>query len=223
MFNICTTMKIIIPAYIYPEPASEWDTILKSDSSIVSDVIFNPNSGPSNQIVADYVEIVSRLKKKNIGTMGYVATTYGKKPMAETLDEVKKYFEWYSVDGIFFDEAASGEENLPYYKELYQEVKGKVVLNHGVVPHEGYMQVSDVMVIFESGRDKHITEIFPAWLKKYPKNKIYQIIHSCKSTQMKAALTKCNSTSGYTYITDGSYSVLPTYWKSLMANVKILV
>ena len=215
-------MKIIIPAYIYPEIGSQWDIILNSSSSIVSDVIFNPDSGPSGQIISDYVEIVSRLKKKNIGTLGYVATTYGKKPISETLHEIEKYFEWYSVDGIFFDETASDEENLPYYKELYKEVKGKVILNHGIVPYEGYMDASDVMVIFESGYQKHVTEKFPLWLKKYPKNKKYQIIHSCKSTQMQSALIKCNYTSGYTYITDGSYSVLPTYYKNLMKQVSII-
>ena len=211
-------MKVIVPAYFYPGPI--WDTLLQSNEEVVSDVIINPDSGPGDQINDDYTKVVRQCKKRGIGVLGYVATSYGKKRIQGAIQEIDKFFRWYAVDGIFLDEAASQPEDVTYYLTLYSSIQGKVVLNHGTVPDESYTSAGDVLVIFESDFQTHRAQEFPLWVKKSPRNKKCQIVTACGAKQMKNALRKSAVNSGYVYITDdvepNPYDVLPSYWETLL-------
>ena len=211
-------MKVIVPAYFYPGPI--WDTLLQSNAEVVSDVIINPDSGPGDQINEDYAEVVRQCKKRGLGVLGYVATSYGKKRIEGAFQEIDQFFKWYAVDGIFLDEVAAQAEDVTYYLTLYNSIQGKVVLNHGTVPDESYTAAGDVLVIFESGFQAHGAQEFPLWVKKSPRNRKCQIVTACGAKQMMKALRKSAANSGYVYVTDdvepNPYDVLPSYWGALL-------
>jgi hypothetical protein len=79
----------------------------------------NPSNGPGSAPWwpnADYVREIPKLNAyPNVTTLGYIGTTYGKKPIAEVFEDISKYSTWsgdaqhagLGVDGIFFDETVN--------------------------------------------------------------------------------------------------------------------
>lgn len=210
-------MKIIVPAYFYPGPI--WDTLLASDLSVISDVIINPNSGPGGAVDLEYAKLCVRLRKKGVGILGYVSTQWARRSWADVMADVAEYRHLYGIQNIFLDEAATSQFHLNFYRELYEKIQGKVVLNHGTIPDERYFAVGDVLVIFESDRAKHAAETFPSWLKNH-QAKTCQIVTGCGAREMKKVLAKVSRDSAYGYITDdvesNPYDALPSYWKVLV-------
>ena len=215
-------MKLIIPAYFYPGPI--WDQLWQAPAGVIAQVIINPNSGPGSALNPDYVRVVRQCKKKGIGILGYVATTYGKKTLAAVMSEVNHYYDWYAPTGIFFDEVASAPELIDYYRTLYDVIPGLVVLNPGCVPDESYFEAGDIVVIFESKR-KHAAAAaeFPEWLKprlKRHRSKTCQIALECTAREMPATLKRIAKLSEYAYVTDdlepNPYDKLPSYWTKLV-------
>ena len=60
-----------------------------------------------------------------------------------------KYYNWYKVDGIFFDEAEYRDcTDDAYYQNLYNHVKnkgGQVVLNPGTQTKECYADSANIL------------------------------------------------------------------------------
>jgi hypothetical protein len=82
-------------------------------------VIVNPNNGPGSAPWwpnADYVREIMKLNAyPNVKTVGYIGTTYGKKPIEAVYADIERYSKWSSdarfpglgVSGIFFDETTN--------------------------------------------------------------------------------------------------------------------
>ena len=68
-----------------------------------------------------------------------------------SLADAERYREWYGVDGIFLDEVAHDDAQLPYYAALSRALRGdgELVLNPGTVPARGYFELADVVVTYE--------------------------------------------------------------------------
>lgn len=209
-------MKILCPSYFYPGPI--WDTLIKSNSEVSA--IINPNSGVGDSFNEDYFKLCVGLRKARVGISGYISTKYGKRLLAEVEEEIIRYAAWYGVNDIFVDEASSELLLIRYYTRLYERIRGIAILNHGTIPDEAYLQCGDILVIFESTYAKHALVKFPQWLKRHPKNRFCQIVHSCPDwPRAKRALAKASETSEFVYVTDDTevpddnpYDVLPTYW-----------
>jgi hypothetical protein len=100
-------------------------------------IIVNPNNGPGTPPWwpnADYVREIPKLNAlPNVQTLGYVATTYCKRPISEVFDDIASYASWSSnvefpslrVDGIFFDETPNvySDEAKTYLNDITKRVK----------------------------------------------------------------------------------------------------
>ena len=99
----------MVPLYVWPYPASTyWDDVLQA-SSVVGSVVLNPNSGAGDGPVEGFQEAVEKCRAARILVVGYVRSHYGRRSLAEIIDEFSKYVDWYSVDGFFIDEVTCGE------------------------------------------------------------------------------------------------------------------
>ena len=103
-------------------------------------VIINPNSGPGEETDSNYARQLKENMKAGIKNIAYIRTNYQKRPLAEVLADVDKYYKLYGKDnlsGFFFDEVGVDDANQPaYMKAVYEYVKGKgkeniVVANPG--------------------------------------------------------------------------------------------
>jgi hypothetical protein len=202
----------LIPAYLPPGAVAD----LVRSSKRPRMVIINPNNGPGLQEHASYRRAVREVRAAGTRVLGYVATGYGTRPLADALVEVDRYRSWYGVDGIFLDEAASGAAELPYYRALARHVRegaGKtVVLNPGVVPARGYFDVADVVVTFEGTPAGYASAVraMPDWLRDLRPDRVAHLVYGATRVQALAAVR--GAAAGYVYATSG---VMPNPWRTL--------
>ena len=97
----------------------------------------NPNSGPGSAPWwpnDDYIREIPRLNAYlNVRTVGYVGTTYGRKPLEEVYADIAQYAKWSSddncpglgVSGIFFDETLGlySDDDFVYQESVTRRTK----------------------------------------------------------------------------------------------------
>ncbi|KAI9313338.1 Spherulation-specific family 4-domain-containing protein [Obelidium mucronatum] len=131
-----------IPAYFYP--GEIWNRSLQQPSN-VEYMVMNPNSGPGDAPNPHYIQQIKEAQSAGIKILGYVHTSYGKRSPTLVRKEISLFMEWYKVDGIFLDEVPSSRLDLPYFQSLAVYIRSLpgplIVINPGVYPDEGYMQV----------------------------------------------------------------------------------
>ena len=219
-----TAQGIAVPAYFYPDcsvnPACLFDQ-LAAGAPAVALAVVNPASGPGKKRDSNYVAEVKRLQSRGITVIGYVATGYGRKKPASAKGEVDKYYTWYGVDGVFFDEAANTCNKVSYYQGLSAHVKSKAgkavtVLNPGTTTPECYAAASDVLVNFEDDY-AHYLEWQPAgWETGYPRSKFWHLVIGATEAQLPNAMSLSKARhAGLVYVTPDN---LPNPWDSLPAG-----
>jgi hypothetical protein len=209
-----TCRAALIPAYVPPRELAA----LAQGPARPRMVVVNPDSGPGAQEGRDYGEAVRTLQASGIRVLGYVPTTYGGRPRAAVLADIRRYLEWYRVDGIFFDETSSDAALLPYYRDLSRQARGDagrvVVLNPGVPPAPGYFDVADVVVTFEGTYDGYADAMSatPQWLRELGPDRVAHLVHG--ATRAEALDAVAGAAAGYVYVTSGA---MPNPWRSLPA------
>lgn len=219
--NVVVGQKIAIPSYFYP--GALW-TRLENSVPVPRVALINPNSGPGASQDANYAAEVVRARAKGIRVLGYVYTSYGARASATVQADVNKYYTWYGVDGIFFDEASTNCAITPYYQTLYNFVKAKgglarVFINPGTNSPECYINVADVIVNFESSYSAYISWQPSSWVFKYPANRFWQLVYATPSANLSNAIALSkNRNAGFIYVTpdvmSNPWDTLPpsTYW-----------
>jgi len=162
---------IATPAYWLPCDTGynncDWDR-LDGSSPTAGLAVMNPASGPGPSLNPDYVAQRARSASANVTVIGYVATARGNRSIADVQTEIAAYFNWYTVDGIFVDEASDDCANADYYGLLAAFVRsfrrgggssddddpsgdGKpvIVLNPGGNTQQCYLNATDIIVGFE--------------------------------------------------------------------------
>jgi hypothetical protein len=113
-----------VPSYYYPCFTS--GCVWQRTAGKAKLVIINPASGPGTGADSNYVTLSSNLRAAGTIVLGYVATIYTAKTAAAVQAEVDKFFTWYNVSGIFFDEASTNCTTVSYYQQLVGYTKSKV-------------------------------------------------------------------------------------------------
>ena len=209
-----TCRAALIPAYVRPDELAA----LVHAPARPRMVILNPDSGPGARRDDEYAAAARELRAAGVRVLGYVPTGYGWRPLDDALADVGRYMTWYGVDGIFFDEAASGAEQLGHYGALARGARRDgarlVVLNPGVPPAAGYFHVADVVVTFEgdyAAYDAAMAQT-PRWLDREPPGHVAHLIYG--ATRAQALGTLDRGAAGYVYATSGA---LPNPWRTLPA------
>ncbi|KAK5654224.1 hypothetical protein OQA88_7399 [Cercophora sp. LCS_1] len=164
---------LILPIYIYPTTGpQDWAAVTQAAAShpqLPFYIIVNNNGGapytqnpPPN--IIDWADPLGSLTAKpNVRTIGYIATTFGNRPISEVKAGIDQYLLWstqqgwsgntnnISIAGIFFDEIDTSPSKLAYNTEIATYAKtqfaarsGPVVLNPGVHVQAGSESLWDV-------------------------------------------------------------------------------
>ena len=115
------------------------------------------------------VAMCCALRHPNVTTLGYVHSSYGKRPLAEYQKEITAYASCWGTGGIFVDEASSAAAQIPYYADVAKAIRSSspgasVWLNPGTGTDQGYLSVADVLVQFESPDKEFSTFRPPSYL-----------------------------------------------------------
>ena len=164
-------LHILLPLYSYPQNGA-WKPIwnqVAAHPTVEFQLIINPDSGPGSSQYPEpaYITALTRLNKlPNVKLLGYIATGWASRPVAETLREIDKYAGWasyrasnISISGIFFDEAtdSTNAAQMQYMRDVsahaYATITSRkplVVFNPGTVVDKRYFAMADTIVQFEN-------------------------------------------------------------------------
>ena len=230
-------IDILVPAYANPccdGGPSMWrhliETARQQDRGFDLHVIFNPASGPGTQIDPSYRDaagngVVTDLRKAGTKVYGYVRTTFGNRPIAETKRDIDAYCTGHYaglVDGIFFDEMSADLADVGMYRELHDYVKS-ISADHRTIGNPGmpyinnpsgqtkykasdFVDAVDVLMTFESSeneyRNKYVTF---KHLQNLSPQKIAHVVHSTGSWNSDLIALAAKRGAGFVYFTDDIY------------------
>jgi hypothetical protein len=210
----------LVPAYFYP--GSDWNQAIASKPPPGVMIVDITSSGAGIAPNRIYQVTLKHARAAGITLAGYVNTDYGHRPVAAVEADVRHYRSWYGVTSIFLDEVASGRSGLPYYRQLAGYIHGanpgsKVVLNPGTYPDEGYLNVGDIVMVYENTYANYVRLRVPGWVHNFPASKFAYTVYGAGQDQVAHAITLALSRhAGYVYVTNGSgtnpYGSLPSYW-----------
>jgi len=217
--------RIAVPSYFYPCGGADpnWSAVINS-APTVGIAIINPSSGPGLHEDPNYSLQVKQLQKHGIKVLGYVHTSYATRPQDIVMNEMDKYKEWYSVDGIFLDEIPTDPSFIFYFLNLRRHAgSSMVVINPGTQTCEQYAKVADVVCNYEDNAGRYLSSGYrdQEWVKRYPALKFWHIVHSVSNTkELKKVLKNSKKrNAGWLFVTSevmpNPYGKMPceSFWK----------
>ena len=223
--QVVGAMKILAPLYIYPSPATSWNTVI-ADAPAVQYIVANAGSpsGPGTTVDANYASVISSALGAGITVLGYVDTNYGAVPASTVSTQIALWNSLYGVTSIFFDRASALASEVGYYSQACGYVTGKKVLNHGAVPVQAYADIADVLVLFENATSAWSSFVPPSWIGLYPPSKFCALVYNVSTSgAMDTVVTQAQGYGiGVVYVTDeadDNFSALPSYLSSEVTEV----
>ncbi len=237
--------SIIIPAYHYPDGASDpyWSEVQYLGGNKIPFVVINPASGPGQSVDGNYSTLMENNVKSGIDNIVYIKTVYGTRPLEEVKAEIQKYFDFYgknNIHGFFFDEVGtqSNQQTL-YMAELYNHVKALsadnlVIANPGAYITDSIAPYADIFVTSEVSADTYINNYQTprSAFENDPANAkhIYHIVHSASPEQYNQLVELSRTrNAGWLFVTsdqqqadNNPYDELPTDFSSLANNINSL-
>jgi predicted MPP superfamily phosphohydrolase len=212
------SIRLSIPGYF--SPGLLWDQAI-SDAPATAIMVMNPNSGPGLSFDQSYADTVTQAQAEGVKVLGYVYTQYSARDITQVKAEIDNYISWYDVDGIFLDEVSQDAADIAYYEDVADYIRSKtgsfIMINPGTVPHEQYMGVADVVVVFENLYSSYMGATFPGWMDNYPAHRFDHMVYDTPETGFQNAWQLAlNRNVGYVYFTDdvvpNPWNTLPSYW-----------
>jgi hypothetical protein len=212
-----TAQRLAIPAYFPPGPI--WGQMQRA-APTVGIAVVNPASGPGAAANPAYVTAIAASREAGIRVCGYVDTDRTGRDLAAVQAEIARYCAWYPIGGIFLDQASTTTDALPYYAALHRFIQTKmddacVILNPGTTTDERYMNVADILVMFEDTYRVYRTAYRGAgWEQNYPPERFWHLVHTTRTVrQLRHAVALSRKRhAGYVYVTPGA---LPNPWDRL--------
>lgn len=82
--------------------------------------VINPAGGPGASYNLNFSSEVKNMQATNVTVLGYVATTWGTRNIASVEADMKTYYGWYHVNGIYLDQMPNWEYDGPQGQWYYQ-------------------------------------------------------------------------------------------------------
>lgn len=223
--------SVAVPAYFDP-PNADW-TELEHDDPPVHLIVINPDSGPGPARQGSYSSAIRAAQAAGITVIGYVDTSFARRPLSAVEAQVDEYHSWYGVNGIFFDDASTACSREPYYAALDSYVKAEggtqtTILNPGTATNRCYASAADILVTFEGSYSQYVHSYSaPAWAAQYPPSRFWQIVYAAPTVVAldRAVALGRQRRAGYIYVTrerlSNPYAALPgsRYWSEELADV----
>src|SRR2546425_2121198 len=223
-FAATSSSGIVIPLYTYPTDGS-WAATFQARSAhpnVPIITVINPSNGPGGSSDLNYVQGVKNFQAVGIIVLGYVATGYASQLISSLESQISSYKNWYSVNGIMFDEMSSVPGNEGYYSTLNTYVKSlgmtMTMGNPGTSVPSSYIGTLDSLFIFEQNGLPTLSYL--SSYSGHPKSNFAYIGYTVSS--LNTAFEVASSQyAGWFYITDAGlpnpYNVLPSYFMNEVA------
>ena len=221
-------LEALVPAYFNPVSNPEaWNSLTNAAPKIPLSAIMNPDSGPGNAQDVNYLTVTTSLRNAGGHILGYVATSYGTRPITDVINDVNRYIAWYPIDGIFLDEMTNDADSshYTYYQSIYNQIKAinynyRVIGNPGTNTQEAYLTTptADALVVFENTARSYNKFQPAAWTLNYDRRYFAHLVYNLNNNeQIKTYLNQAvNNNAGLVYLTNDTTSnpwdTLTSYW-----------
>lgn len=227
-------LTLLVPAYFYPSGRGhgDWRRLIEAASKAPVVAIANPDSGPGLKADSLYVETLKRAADGGVTIIGYVTTSYAKRPAPDVIAELRRWVEMYpGVRGFFLDEQPSGAEHVEYYRGIVAAARrllpdALIVSNPGTTCDAGYLTRAglDVVCIYEGPNDLSAFRP-PAWTEQVGRGRVAVLCHSQKAGGGAGAVHQAGLEGyGYAYATDlagaNPWLSLPRDWSQVVRVVE---
>lgn len=213
---------VLVPMYVYPADVhknaayNRLIDVKRSHETVPMWVILNPASGPGEQVDANYTKAIDRLRGAGCVVLGYVSTSYAKRPAADVQKDIDRWLKVYpKVQGIFFDEMVYTDTDAG---EKYQAALNKyahdagcwpTVANPGADTPGRYFANpgADVIVIHEGNawpKEERIKGDYFGGYSDYPPFTRGVLLHSQEKLD-RAALKATRKYCRWVYATEGVF------------------
>ena len=227
--------SMAVPAFF--TPGRLWSQV-DSAAPTLQLVVMNPASGPGPAYEQSYGSVVRTAQERGIAVLGYVDTNYGARGLSAVEADVNDYFNWYHVNGIFFDRASTdcalAIAPRSYYATLHAYVKAKggaarTILNPGKQTNECFLSDADALLTFEGSDAQYVNSYSaPAWVAKYSPSHFWHVIYAASGASAMARAVQLSKQrgAGYVYVTPDAlpspYDSLPTghYWSAELGKLR---
>lgn len=213
---------VLVPMYIYPadihtNPAyNRLMDIKRRFETVPMWVVVNPASGPGEAVDANYRKAIDRLRGAGCLVLGYVTTSYARRPEADVRKDIDKWLRMYPrVQGIFFDEMGyqDTEAGVRYQADLSRYAHGAgcwpTVANPGAETPGRYFAAgaADVIVVHEGDawpREERLKGDYFGGYADYPPFTRGVLLHS-QAELDRAALRMVRKYARWVYVTEDAY------------------
>jgi hypothetical protein len=199
--------RLIVPAYFHPAThPHEWEWLARHSGRIRL-IVFNLANGPGGQLDGACLPALDRLRAAGVAVCGYVDTNYGRRPVRDAVADLRRHLDWYQVDGVFFDRASTGAEQVRHYAGLAVRARDAgarlIVLNHGAHPVEDYADHADLLGTFEGTWNSYVELGVPRWVRSRPAGQFFHLLHTVPTTSLADAWwLAARRHAGCAYVTD---------------------
>jgi hypothetical protein len=151
--------RLAVPWYVHPAEAPDQWAALATLGDRVEFVVVNVADGPGPAGDPYYPEALRMLRSHGIRLYGYVDVDYGRRSVSRITGDVEAWLDRYAVDGIMYDQVASGTDRVGQNRMLSLLARragaGMVVANPGVEPCAELLELFDVTCVFEDDAAAH--------------------------------------------------------------------
>jgi hypothetical protein len=196
------SQQLLIPAYQYPTLGT-WATLTAAipPPAMMIANISGVGAGASSN--PDYVTAINNARTAGIRILGYIDTNYTTRPTANIPTELANWATWYGITDIFLDRVSSDVgAHYTWYSGVVTTIRntnpnGLVVLKCSVYPHESYMSLGDIVVVFEDTFANYVNSVPPVWVFNHPPQTLAHLVHDCVNQDaMNVALTQARAQNG---------------------------
>ncbi len=197
--------RLAVPWYVHPAEAPEQWQRLAALGDRVEFAVVNVADGPGPAGDPYYPQALAMLRSHGIRLYGYVDVDYGRRGVALVAADVEAWLAQYGVDGIMYDQVASGVESLGHNRILAMLARragaGAVVANPGVEPCPGLLDLFDVTCVFENDATAY-GQLEPPPAVVNPERR-WHLVHGVQTEELDAVLDRVDALgAGLAFVTD---------------------
>lgn len=240
-----TCQNLLVPAFF--QPGDEWEA-MEASHTTRQYAVANIANGVGEVFSWEYnAEITdARTRIPMLRVLGYVPTDLGARPIMDVTTEIRRWIEWYCIDGIYLDQVPTDRAKLGYYQDVVDYVAtylpgARIFLNHKTWPHEAFARLRErngvhtTLVTFEGSYATYQSFLMPdshndvPWPTNYPAEKFAHLVYGVPVSDMYAVLAnaKAQFNVGFVFLTDEylvggflqPWSKLPSYYANEVAGV----
>lgn len=215
---------LLVPMYVYPENIHKnaaYNRLIEMKRqcpTVPIWVIVNPASGPGKEVDANYTKAIDRLRGAGCVCIGYVSTSYAKRPIADVKKDLDSWQKFYpAIQGVFFDEMIYEDTDAGAKHQLalknYASSIGlwPTVANPGTDTPSRYFaaEVADVIVVHEGdawAKEERLKGDYFGGYSDYPPFTRAVLLHSMATLD----ITQLKMTTKYArwiYVTEDPYKL----------------